>query len=736
MAFLLGVSLILGSISPWLIQFQTSGSRTWLSDSFQKDYQNTQAFRNYMSGYLERFLSMATGGSVSGAYFGSDCYVFSGSYESAYSGNAILESGAYDYDYDWYGDINEEPSQEERERIQRQIEAAQRYFQEDKNVLYRISYEGKELYTNTDSSLSTLPEGYNFRLYFDGQKATAVKDGVELDIYGDGLYTEESPWYLPGYRNFTVDEQTAKATVTIAVAQTPALYVKGNYAKFGSEQQYNRLYWLDRNLKATRAQAVGSAACIGAGLILLGVCFLLRRDKAAADRAVARTTGRVWFEVKLLVFLAALLALLFPWGENFQWALREVSYAIQDGGWGYSGFWLLKTYLSEMLSQPFAMVLAFLTGYFFINDMRHGDKPWRRGVFGMLSAKELTRPIQKRIVRRNAIVCVLVLLTLCSILCCVWLLQYHRYGRLFSFLFSLLCFALLTAMAFLNAVRSKKLAQDLEQLCDQITAVRDGDLTSSLPLPQESDLYATARELADIQCGMKRAVEEQTRSERMKVELVANVSHDIKTPLTSIISYAELLSKEEGLPEHVKDYIRILNQKAERLRNMVQDVFDVSKAASGNLPVTLEALDLGKLLRQTLADMSEPIAAAPVVLRDELPLSPVMIRADGQRLYRVFQNLLQNALSYALEGSRVYVTLETADGVATASVKNTSKVEFPAGTDFTERFVRGDASRSDGGSGLGLSIVETFTEACGGSFQVELVADLFVATVRFPLLSE
>ena len=169
---------------------------------------------------------------------------------------------------------------------------------------------------------------------------------------------------------------------------------------------------------------------------------------------------------------------------------------------------------------------------------------------------------------------------------------------------------------------------------------------------------------------------------------------------------------------------------------MVKDVFDVSKAASGSLPVKQERLDLGKLLRQTLADMAEEIGGSGLVLKTQLPEDPVPVLADGDRLYRVFQNLLLNALKYALPGSRVYLTLAGEGDSAVAVLKNISRDELPAGVDFTERFVRGDESRTDGGSGLGLSIARTFTEACGGTFRVETDADLFTASVTLPLAPE
>ena len=226
-------------------------------------------------------------------------------------------------------------------------------------------------------------------------------------------------------------------------------------------------------------------------------------------------------------------------------------------------------------------------------------------------------------------------------------------------------------------------AQDMGDLVDQISAVREGDMEAPLYLPEDSDLHDAVTNLNEIQGGMKEAIKEQLQSERMKVELIANVSHDIKTPLTSIISYVELLKEEEGLPDHVKDYISILESKSQRLKTMVQDVFEVSKAASGELPVKLETIDFAKLLRQTMADMEEEIHSSCVTVRAQIPEEEEFIRADGQRLYRVFQNLIQNALKYSLDGSRVYIALKREDGMLTASVTNTSADELDGSIDYT-----------------------------------------------------
>lgn len=173
------------------------------------------------------------------------------------------------------------------------------------------------------------------------------------------------------------------------------------------------------------------------------------------------------------------------------------------------------------------------------------------------------------------------------------------------------------------------------------------------------------------------ALEERMKSERMKIELITNVSHDIKTPLTSIIGYVELLEKEEELPEHVKDYIKILSKKSQRLKTMVQDIFDVSKASSGEMKLDIEELDLVKLIRQTLADMDEDISGSNLIFKINLPNDPVMIRGDGERLYRVFQNVIKNSLQYSLEVPGLYQPLPD-DSWTTVMIKNTSKYELGA----------------------------------------------------------
>ena len=237
----------------------------------------------------------------------------------------------------------------------------------------------------------------------------------------------------------------------------------------------------------------------------------------------------------------------------------------------------------------------------------------------------------------------------------------------------------------------------------------------------------------EINLGFQESYKEMMKSEKMKVDLITNVSHDLKTPLTSIISYVELLSKED-LTETARDYVKILAEKSERLKNIVSDLFDLAKSTSGNLPLNLENLDLKKLIEQTLADMEDDIKKTNLRIKTNLTENPVYIYSDGKKLYRVFQNIIGNALKYSLSGTRIFIDMETVNNYVNVTVKNTASYDM----DFTaeeilQRFSRGDKSRSTEGSGLGLSIAESFTQACGGTFKVEIDGDQFKVKMGFPI---
>ena len=229
------------------------------------------------------------------------------------------------------------------------------------------------------------------------------------------------------------------------------------------------------------------------------------------------------------------------------------------------------------------------------------------------------------------------------------------------------------------------------------------------------------------------ALERAMRSERMKTELITNVSHDIKTPLTSIINYVDLLQKEPIENEKAKEYMEVLNRQSARLKKLIDDLIEASKAQSGNLEVHLEKCDVGVLLTQVTGEYTERLSEAGIELLTESPEAPVSVMADGRYLFRVYDNLINNMYKYALSGTRAYIDIIKTGGRVQISFKNISKNRLNISADeLMERFVRGDNSRSLEGNGLGLSIAKSLTELMDGSFELMIDGDLFKVTLDFP----
>ena len=244
-----------------------------------------------------------------------------------------------------------------------------------------------------------------------------------------------------------------------------------------------------------------------------------------------------------------------------------------------------------------------------------------------------------------------------------------------------------------------------------------------------------ANDLNHISDGMSAAMEEQMKSERLKSELITNVSHDIKTPLTSIINYVDLLKAEQIDNPKAREYISVLERQSARLKKLTNDLVDASKASSGTMQVHLEDVDACELLQQATGEYSERLAQRQLTPVFSLPEQPVYIRADGALLWRVIDNLLSNICKYALPGTRVYMNAASDGARLTVSIKNISNAPLNIPPDeLMERFVRGDSSRNSEGSGLGLSIARSLTELMGGTFDLEIDGDLFKARFTFPVI--
>ncbi len=240
-------------------------------------------------------------------------------------------------------------------------------------------------------------------------------------------------------------------------------------------------------------------------------------------------------------------------------------------------------------------------------------------------------------------------------------------------------------------------------------------------------------EITKIRNGFKKAVDEEVRSRSMKTELITNVSHDLKTPLTAIITYVNLLKKDDTTEEEKKEYIRILDQKSMRLKSLIEDLFEISRANSNNVTLNLVEADVVSLMKQVRLELDDKICGSEIDFRFHLPDERVLLLLDSEKAYRVFENLLVNIVKYAMPGTRAYVEIREEKETAMISFKNISAVEITlSGEDITERFVRGDTSRNTEGSGLGLAIARSFTELMGGAMDVSIEADLFKVRLVFP----
>ncbi len=249
-------------------------------------------------------------------------------------------------------------------------------------------------------------------------------------------------------------------------------------------------------------------------------------------------------------------------------------------------------------------------------------------------------------------------------------------------------------------------------------------------------MYGPLREhgeqLNRISEGMNKAVNERMKSEHFRTELITNVSHDIKTPLTSIINYVDLLEKEEIDNEKAREYLEVLSRQSARLKKLIDDLIEASKASTGNLNVSLERCELGVLIDQCAGEYAEKLKAAGLELVVTKPEEPVTIMADGRHMWRVFDNLLNNVCKYAMAGTRVYINLDKEAGRATVTFRNISAQQLNiSGEELMERFVRGDSSRNTEGSGLGLSIARSLVQLQKGELELTVDGDLFKVTLKF-----
>ncbi|MGV8146220.1 MAG: histidine kinase dimerization/phospho-acceptor domain-containing protein [Alkaliphilus sp.] len=297
---------------------------------------------------------------------------------------------------------------------------------------------------------------------------------------------------------------------------------------------------------------------------------------------------------------------------------------------------------------------------------------------------------------------------------------------------AILVFVIPPVITLLFARIALKKVKEFNSMIEVAEKIRNGEVHEKIEVTGEGDFAKLADNINSIADGLSKALESELRSERLKAELITNVSHDLRTPLTSIITYVDLLKKEDDVSKR-EEYVEVIEKKSHKLKTLTDDLFEASKASSGNIPVVYGRIDFISLITQGLGELNDEIEKSELEFRFNYPKEKAYIKADGKLLWRAIGNLVSNTFKYALKESRVYLDIEDTENEVVLTIKNVSAYELNVTPDeLIERFKRGDESRTSDGSGLGLSIAKSLIEIQNGSFDVEIDGDLFKAIVRMP----
>lgn len=580
-----------------------------------------------------------------------------------------------------------------------------------------FSSEGFEaLYTNEDGrEQEWFAQNYAFTMYFDG---TVFEGSMNHKGYA---YT-----YGQAIRNlfYWNDPNFTGLNTVLFVALPDQLEMGDNF------------YLAYQSWEQTRQSYLYLAVAGLLALLLWILTILFRRGVSQFQKSLAGLFSHILLEAKL--------TLLIGWGVFSSHLLTAKILSFGDGIYAGIAAWISSWFGPDFILSDFLLAIGILWLSILILYLTLVDLVYNRGryfthnlvtlVFRLYTRYEMRYTFQKKF-RRRFVLFLTAEILLSFLTTGLLFAALQTQGETFVILL-LCCITLLGCILYLSWKYFKRYIRFISEvgdLIDHVDKIKHGNMDAHLHLDPSSDLYALADNLNTVQNGLRASVERHLRSERMKVELITNVSHDLKTPLTSIINYVELLKNERLDPDYANDYVKILDLKANRLKTMVQDLFDISKANSGNISINIEKLDLVALLEQTLAELEERIDGSGLDFKVYLPNDKIYVNADGSKLYRVLENLINNALKYALKGTRVYINLAQTDSQVFVIFKNIANYEMNfTGREIIERFKRGDETRSSEGSGLGLSIAKSFLEIQGGSLEIEVDGDLFKATVILP----
>jgi len=588
---------------------------------------------------------------------------------------------------------------------------------------YYIDEWGVKIYYKKDGTTPLPMDSERYVYYADqGYVMEEEEDNVPYKTPEDGeimIYSgHDGKWFTVDYSKFSQYEGS-DANLTIAIVPTEGLIQEYENALFINQQKNDRI-----------AKAIVFIVPFLFILLILSAYFLTADGWSVQEnKFVFRRFDRIWSEI-LLAGIAVCVCLFGIFIDPYE--ISRISYNLKNN------YYIVQIIYTLVIPVIYFIVMILLSslirkfkcGKFvettFLLKIFRKIFPHLKSGFSKAKTEWGKRVSARQLIRNNLFAKkFFIRLGACTLAEAFVILFCWNVPEIsIMVMCSLIVFAVFVFLNYWDLQSITKLSQRIENMTK-------GDYSSNSAA--EKDVTRDMHKMLDnISAGIQNAVESQIKSERMKIDLVTNVSHDLKTPLTSIISYIDLLSAEELTPE-ASDYVKILGQKSERLKSIVSDLFDLAKATS-NTDIELENIDMCILVEQVKADMSDKIEKYGREIRTDIQEDTAPIYAEGKKLYRVYQNLIDNALKYSLEGTRIYLKLYKKQNEVITEIKNISAYEMKfTPEEITERFTRGDESRTSEGNGLGLSIAKSFTEACGGKFQIKIDGDVFIAEVKFPL---
>lgn len=608
----------------------------------------------------------------------------------------IIESAElYGHDEDQYSE-----NVKEYDRLEKELNRSDDSFRQDAiNELKSIQEEFLKFYKNSNFEFFIEREDENSPL-------TNIKGSNKVDFKVDMLNNYKDYIIVHG-RN---SDKNGK--IEISRSMEPLEYV-GIYPindydlyirvpKEMTKLDILRYEWTDFESSYAIGRTLGGVFIIDF-IIILGILIgFIKRDRYEfKENYVIRLYNKLYVEVKLLIFALMIFGIM---------AFVEYSY----------NYYYNDTFFISSISVCSMVLLYFfmIDGYQIINK-----KVDRKNIYSNSMILKLIQLIRDNFIIKSTFARVSILI-IGIIIDVILIVSYLIY----QFIFSLVLFILITA---LGIVYILKIGQQVNKLKEATDNIVKGEYNNQISIKGPYVLKEMAKNLYNIESGLESSIERAVRSERMKGELITNVSHDLKTPLTSIINYVDLLSKDDVSDEDREKYIGVLKDKSQRLKILIEDLFEASKASSGSIELDIVELDPVALLRQTIGELEDKILLANLQIVKNIPEDKVLVLADGKKTFRIFQNLLSNIIKYSMKGSRVYIDVVEDEEYVQLMFKNISQYQLNINPDeLMERFKRGDSSRTTEGSGLGLSIAKSLVELQGGEFKIEIDGDLFKASVK------